>query len=62
MADAAPMQNFISVLMRKAGFRQPGRPRNTATIADLAALPKGMQTRNPTRDKIPALPVLPPLR
>lgn len=55
----APMANFVAALLRKAGQRQTGRPRKGATIADLAPLPKGMQTRNPTRDKLPPLPGLP---
>lgn len=62
MTDVAPMQNFVAAMMRKAGFKQTGRPRKSMTIADLAPLPKGMQTRNPTRDKLPPLPGLPPAR
>ena len=58
--DSAPLKNFLAGLLKRGG--QPkvnGRPKTTSTIASVAPLPKGMQTRNPTRNKLPPLPPLP---
>lgn len=67
MADSAPMNNFLTALAQKMGLpkkiirppKRNGRPPKTPTMADLAPLPKGMQTRNPTRNHIPKLPAAP---
>lgn len=56
MADLAPMMNFVSALMKRRGPPRPtGRPKRTSTLADLAPLPKGMQTVNTARAKLPQL-------
>jgi len=61
VADVAPLKSFLAGLMKRSGApKVNGRPKRTSTIADLAPLPKGMQTRNQQRNKIPALPPLPP--
>lgn len=59
MANIAPMKNFLSALMKHAGApKAVGRPRKGMTVADLAPLPRGMQTRNPTRAKLAPVPTI----
>ncbi len=62
MADSAPMENFLSALMKRKGApKANGRPKKGMTLADLAPLPRGVQTRNPTRAKPPPLAPVPTL-
>lgn len=59
MANIAPMKNFLAGLLKGAGPpKANGRPKKTSTIADLAPLPRGIQTRNPVKAKLPALPTI----
>jgi len=60
VADSALMKNFVSAIMsRKGPPKANGRPKKGVTLADLAPLPRGVQTRNPTRAKLPPLPTIP---
>ena len=53
------MKNFLSALLKRGGApKAAGRPRKPMTTADLAPLPRGIQTRNPTRAKLPPLPTI----
>lgn len=54
MADAAPFKVYAAPAVTKPP-RPRGRPKRPTTIADLAPLPMGLQTRNPTRDMLPKL-------
>lgn len=59
MPDSAPMKVFGNIFRRVPDKpKVTGRPPKTSTLADLAPLPKGVQTRNPTRAKLPPLPPL----
>ena len=60
MANEAPIKSFLAGLLKRSGVpKANGRPKRTSTIGDLAPIPKGMQTRNPTRNKLPPLPPMP---
>ena len=59
MADSALIKMFTGLLQRKGPPKVNGRPKRTSTISDLAPVPKGIQTQNPTRAKIPPLPPIP---
>lgn len=53
------MKVFAGLAKRKGQPKVTGRPPKTSTLADLAPLPKGMQTTNPIRAKVPKVPKLP---
>ena len=57
--DSAPIKNFMAALMKRSGGpKANGRPKKGVTLADLAPLPKGVQTRNTARAKLPPLPTI----
>jgi hypothetical protein len=57
------MKSFAMLLSRLTGRPNvTGRPPKASTIADLVPLPRPIQTRNPTRQKLTPLPPLPKAR
>ena len=59
MADIASMKSFLAGLLKRAGApKVNGRPKKMSTIADVAPLPRGIQTQSPTKSKLPPLPTI----